>query len=130
MDLDLELTAPLPAPLQQVAAMEGGAPTIVTNAEGGRTTPSVVAYTKNGHRLVGQVRLRHVFAFYSHQRVDSQTSKSFFSASSFEAYGQSGCLEKTFAPKNALLICFFVFSFLKRNLRPPPTPDRAADLRP
>lgn len=36
--------------------MEGGKPTIVTNAEGGRTTPSVVAYTKTGERLVGQVR--------------------------------------------------------------------------
>lgn len=40
-----------------VAAMEGGRPTIVTNAEGARTTPSVVAYTKSGDRLVGQVRL-------------------------------------------------------------------------
>lgn len=40
----------------QVAAMEGGKPTIVTNAEGGRTTPSVVAYTKAGERLVGQAR--------------------------------------------------------------------------
>jgi molecular chaperone DnaK (HSP70) len=39
-----------------VAAMEGGKPTIITNAEGGRTTPSVVAFTKNGDRLVGQVR--------------------------------------------------------------------------
>ena len=38
-----------------VAAMEGGKPTIVTNAEGARTTPSVVAYTKSGDRLVGQV---------------------------------------------------------------------------
>ena len=35
--------------------MEGGKPTIVTNAEGARTTPSVVAYTKTGDRLVGQV---------------------------------------------------------------------------
>jgi hypothetical protein len=41
---------------RQVAAMEGGKPTIVTNAEGGRTTPSVVAYTKTGERLVGQAR--------------------------------------------------------------------------
>ena len=40
-----------------VAAMEGGKPTIITNAEGGRTTPSVVAFTKTGDRLVGQVRL-------------------------------------------------------------------------
>lgn len=38
--------------------MEGGSPTIVTNAEGGRTTPSVVAYTKNGDRLVGQIAKR------------------------------------------------------------------------
>ena len=37
--------------------MEGGKPTIVSNAEGGRTTPSVVAYTKTGERLVGQARL-------------------------------------------------------------------------
>lgn len=41
-----------------VAAMEGGKPTIVTNAEGSRTTPSVVAYTKNGDRLVGQIAKR------------------------------------------------------------------------
>jgi molecular chaperone DnaK (HSP70) len=38
-----------------VAAMEGGKPTIVTNAEGQRTTPSVVAFTKTGEQLVGQV---------------------------------------------------------------------------
>ncbi|KAF8765692.1 hypothetical protein HU200_008192 [Digitaria exilis] len=41
-----------------VAAMEGGKPTIVTNAEGARTTPSVVAYTKSGDRLVGQIAKR------------------------------------------------------------------------
>lgn len=40
-----------------VAAMEGGKPTIVTNAEGQRTTPSVVAFTKTGEQLVGQVRV-------------------------------------------------------------------------
>ena len=38
-----------------VAAMEGGKPTIITNSEGARTTPSVVAFTKAGDRLVGQV---------------------------------------------------------------------------
>lgn len=38
-----------------VAAMEGGKPTIVSNQEGARTTPSVVAFTKTGDRLVGQV---------------------------------------------------------------------------
>jgi hypothetical protein len=41
-----------------VAAMEGGKPTIVSNAEGQRTTPSVVAYTKTGDRLVGQIAKR------------------------------------------------------------------------
>jgi hypothetical protein len=41
-----------------VAAMEGGKPTIITNAEGQRTTPSVVAYTKNADRLVGQIAKR------------------------------------------------------------------------
>uniref|UniRef100_A0A7C9D112 Adenosinetriphosphatase n=1 Tax=Opuntia streptacantha TaxID=393608 RepID=A0A7C9D112_OPUST len=41
-----------------VAAMEGGKPTIITNTEGQRTTPSVVAYTKNGDRLVGQIAKR------------------------------------------------------------------------
>ena len=39
-----------------VAAMEGGKPTIVANSEGQRTTPSVVAFTKTGDQLVGQVR--------------------------------------------------------------------------
>ena len=41
-----------------VAVMEGGEPTVITNPEGGRVTPSVVAVTKNGERLVGQVAKR------------------------------------------------------------------------
>ena len=41
-----------------VAVMEGGEPIIITNSEGGRTTPSVVAFTKDGNRLVGQVAKR------------------------------------------------------------------------
>jgi molecular chaperone DnaK len=41
-----------------VAVMEGGTPTVITNPEGGRTTPSVVAVTKGGERLVGQVAKR------------------------------------------------------------------------
>jgi molecular chaperone DnaK len=41
-----------------VAVMEGGKPTVIPNAEGGRTTPSVVAFTKSGERLVGQLARR------------------------------------------------------------------------
>jgi molecular chaperone DnaK len=41
-----------------VAVMEGGQPTVVSNNEGGRTTPSVVAFTKSGERLVGQLARR------------------------------------------------------------------------
>jgi molecular chaperone DnaK len=41
-----------------IAVMEGGKPTVIANAEGSRTTPSVVAYTKNGERLVGQLARR------------------------------------------------------------------------
>ncbi len=41
-----------------VAVMEGGEPVVIPNSEGGRTTPSVVAFTKDGERLVGQVARR------------------------------------------------------------------------
>ena len=41
-----------------VAVMEGGEPKVIANEEGGRTTPSVVAFTKSGERLVGQVAKR------------------------------------------------------------------------
>ncbi|MEY4517715.1 MAG: hypothetical protein RLZZ499_314 [Cyanobacteriota bacterium] len=41
-----------------VAVLEGGQPTVIANAEGQRTTPSVVAYTKNGEQLVGQIAKR------------------------------------------------------------------------
>jgi molecular chaperone DnaK len=41
-----------------VAVMEGGEPVVIQNSEGGRTTPSVVAFTKDGERLVGQIAKR------------------------------------------------------------------------
>ena len=41
-----------------MAVMEGGEPTVIPNAEGGRTTPSIVAFTKSGERLVGTAAKR------------------------------------------------------------------------
>ncbi len=49
-----------------VAVMEGGEPVVIANAEGARTTPSVVAFTKNGERLVGQVAKRQAVANPEH----------------------------------------------------------------
>ena len=45
-----------------VAVMEGGEPVVIPNAEGGRTTPSVVGFSKTGERLVGQVAKRQAVA--------------------------------------------------------------------
>ena len=41
-----------------VAVIEGGEPVVIANAEGSRTTPSVVAFSKTGERMVGQVAKR------------------------------------------------------------------------
>ena len=56
-----------------VAVMEGGKPTVIPNSEGSRTTASVVAYTKNGDRLIGQIAKRQAVinpenTFYSIKR--------------------------------------------------------------
>lgn len=56
-----------------IAVMEGGKPTVISNSEGGRTTPSVVAYAKNGDLLVGQIAKRQAVmnsenTFYSVKR--------------------------------------------------------------
>src|SRR6266568_8924567 len=57
-----------------VAVMEGGDPVVIPNAEGGRTTPSVVAFTKDGERLVGQVAKRQ--AVTNPQKTVSPSSRS------------------------------------------------------
>jgi molecular chaperone DnaK len=49
-----------------VAFMEGGKPTVIANQEGSRTTPSVVAFSKNGERLVGQVAKRQAITNPEH----------------------------------------------------------------
>ena len=41
-----------------VSVLEGGEPVVISNAEGNRTTPSIVAFTKNGERLVGETAKR------------------------------------------------------------------------
>ena len=61
-----------------VAVIEGGEPTVITNSEGSRTTPSVVAFTKDGERLVGQLAKnqavtnpdRTVISIKRHMRYD------------------------------------------------------------
>ncbi|BAQ65389.1 molecular chaperone DnaK [Geminocystis sp. NIES-3709] len=71
-----------------VAVMEGGKPVVIANAEGFRTTPSVVAYAKNGDRLVGQIAKRQGVmnpenTFYSvkrfigrkHEEVTNETTE-------------------------------------------------------
>ena len=50
-----------------VAVMEGGQPVVIANTEGARTTPSVVAFTKTGERLVGEPAKRQAVT------TDSQT---------------------------------------------------------
>ena len=56
-----------------VAVMEGGEPVVITNAEGNRTTPSVVAFSKTGERMVGQVAKRQ--AVTNHERTISSIKR-------------------------------------------------------
>ena len=58
-----------------VAVMEGGQPTVIANTEGARTTPSVVAFTKTGERLVGEPAKRQI--------PESKTMRSKISRSGF-----------------------------------------------
>ena len=61
-----------------VAVMEGGEPTVIPNAEGGRTTPSVVAFSKTGERMVGQIAKRQ--AVTNHARTVSSIKREMGSA--------------------------------------------------
>jgi len=97
-----------------VAVMEGGKPTVIANAEGFRTTPSVVAYTKNQDQLVGQIAKRQAVmnpenTFYSAKRfvgrrVDEVNEESKEVSYSVEKSGASvklkcPILNKQFSPE-------------------------------
>ena len=56
-----------------VAVVEGGDPVVITTAEGGRLCPSVVAFAKNGKRLVGQTAKRQAVVNPGEHRVLHQT---------------------------------------------------------
>ncbi|KGG13742.1 MULTISPECIES: molecular chaperone DnaK [Prochlorococcus] len=97
-----------------VAVMEGGKPTVIANAEGFRTTPSVVAYTKNQDQLVGQIAKRQAVmnpenTFYSSKRfvgrrVDEVNEESKEVSYSVEKSGSNvklkcPILDKQFSPE-------------------------------
>lgn len=97
-----------------VAVMEGGKPTVIANAEGFRTTPSVVAYTKNGDRLVGQIAKRQAVmnpenTFYSvkrfigrkHTEVTHETTEVSYKVLNINGNVKIDCpaLSKQYAPE-------------------------------
>ncbi|MBW4480079.1 MAG: molecular chaperone DnaK [Tolypothrix brevis GSE-NOS-MK-07-07A] len=97
-----------------VAVMEGGKPTVIANAEGFRTTPSVVAFAKNGDRLVGQIAKRQAVmnpenTFYSvkrfigrrHDEVTKETTEVSYKVISSSGNVKIECpgLNKAFAPE-------------------------------
>ena len=98
-----------------VAVMEGGKPTVIPNAEGFRTTASVVAYTKNGDKLVGQIAKRQAVinpenTFYSVKRfigckqeeIKSELQQSSYSIASDSSENikiKCPALNKDFAPE-------------------------------
>nr|YP_009315177.1 Hsp70-type chaperone [Titanophycus setchellii]SCW23632.1 Hsp70-type chaperone [Titanophycus setchellii] len=97
-----------------VAVMEGGKPTVIPSSEGFRTTASVVAYTKTGDKLVGQIAKRQAVinpdnTFYSVKRfigrkkdeVDQELEQSSYTISAQNASIKIQCpaLDKEFAPE-------------------------------
>ena len=70
-----------------VAVMEGGEPVVIPNAEGARTTPSVVAFTKDGERLVGQIAKRQ--AITNPDRTISSIKRQMGTAYKVEIDGKS-----------------------------------------
>src|SRR6478672_7849521 len=87
-----------------VAVLEGGEPTIIANAEGGRTTPSVVAFSKGGEVLVGEIAKRQ--AVTNVERTIRSVKRHMGTDWTTEVDG------KTFTPQQ---ICAFVLQKLKRD---------------
>ncbi|MEJ2153478.1 MAG: Hsp70 family protein, partial [Gemmatimonadota bacterium] len=95
-----------------VAVMEGGDPVVIPNAEGSRTTPSVVAFTKDGERLVGQIAKRQAitnpqntifsikrFMGRHHGEVDDERKQMPYEISSGDnGQVQVKVLDKTYSP--------------------------------
>ena len=75
-----------------VAVMEGGEPVVIANAEGNRTTPSVVAFSKTGERMVGQVAKRQ--AVTNHERTISSIKREMGSDYKVTIDGKKQCPEK------------------------------------
>jgi molecular chaperone DnaK len=97
-----------------IAVMEGGKPTVISNAEGARTTPSVVAYARNGDLLVGQIAKRQAVmnpenTFYSVKRfigrpateISNEMRKTPYKIEDIEGKIRLKCpnLNKNFAPE-------------------------------
>ena len=72
-----------------VAVVEGGKPVVITNAEGERTTPSVVAFTKDGERLVGGAAKRQI-ATNSGRTISSIKRRILFF---YKNFGFNGCTD-------------------------------------
>lgn len=87
-----------------VAIMEGGEPKVLVNEEGARTTPSVVAYTKDGDRLVGQIAKRQAV---TNPENTIYSSKRFIGRKYAEVAEETKLVPYTVVPKNGGNDCAF-----------------------
>ena len=90
-----------------VAVMEGGKPAVIPNAEGQRTTPSVVAYTKKGDLLVGQIAKRQAVI---------NPENTFYSVKRF--IGRKISVEKVLGRKFFMSKIVYVYNFINTRCSP------------
>jgi molecular chaperone DnaK len=76
-----------------MSIMEGGKAVVIPNAEGGRTTPSVVAFTKDGERLVGSLAKRQ--AITNHQNTIISVKRSMGSDKKFSLNGKTSARRRS-----------------------------------